>query len=92
MDINQIENRNNPAEEPVDTSTFLNNNFFLVAADKFWTHACSPVINFFQGLKEAYTRNWVDNQLNDIDERREQQEAVMAQALKDAEEYRNGQH
>ena len=77
-------------EEDVDTSTFLNNNFFLVACDVFWTKVCSPIINFVERQAERFTRHWVDDQLNDIDVRQEQQEAIMAQAVKDAEEYRKG--
>ena len=92
MNIEQIENRNNPVEEPVDSSSFLNNNIFLVACDVFWSKVCAPVVNFVDGFKERLTRHWTEDQLDDIDERAAQQEALTAQVLKDAEEYRNGQH
>lgn len=75
-------------EEEVDTSTFMNNNPFLVFADWFWTYLCSPVFNLIDRVSEKFTSNWVKNTIADHQADARAQQKQMQEALVAAEEYR----
>lgn len=75
--------QNKQQEEPVDTSTFMNNNPVLVAADWFWSKVCNPVVSFFEKIGARLTQKWVDERLELLEEAERYRKEREAKALND---------